>query len=122
MTRCRLFQGGICLALGSFAMAFSFGNPVAAAAEATTTTSAAAKPKLGEPLSAFSLKDCFGKERQLSDFADKKFLVLAFVGVECPLAKLYGPRLADLAAAPDRRAWWLDRLARCHALLAGVPA
>ncbi|HEX2804900.1 MAG TPA: O-succinylbenzoate synthase, partial [Kineosporiaceae bacterium] len=31
-------------------------------------------------------------------------------------------RLAELAAAPDRQAWWLDRLARCHALLAGVPA
>jgi O-succinylbenzoate synthase len=25
--------------------------------------------------------------------------------------------LADLAAAPDRRRWWLDRLRRCHALL-----
>jgi O-succinylbenzoate synthase len=31
-------------------------------------------------------------------------------------------RLAELAAAPDRQAWWLDRLARCRALLAGVPA
>jgi len=31
-------------------------------------------------------------------------------------------RLAELAAAPDRRAWWLDRLARCHALLGGVRA
>jgi o-succinylbenzoate synthase len=27
-------------------------------------------------------------------------------------------RLAELAAPPDRRAWWLDRLRRCHALLA----
>ena len=26
--------------------------------------------------------------------------------------------LADLAAAPDRRRWWFDRLTRCHALLA----
>ncbi|MGW8481924.1 hypothetical protein ACWGJP_02220 [Microbacterium sp. NPDC055903] len=25
--------------------------------------------------------------------------------------------LDDLAAAADRRAWWLDRLSRCHVLL-----
>ena len=25
--------------------------------------------------------------------------------------------LAHLAAPPDRRAWWLDRLRRCHAVL-----
>jgi O-succinylbenzoate synthase len=31
-------------------------------------------------------------------------------------------RLAELAVAPGRRAWWLDRLARCQALLAGLPA
>jgi o-succinylbenzoate synthase len=29
-------------------------------------------------------------------------------------------RLARLAAPPDRRQWWHDRLTRCHALLAGV--
>jgi o-succinylbenzoate synthase len=29
-------------------------------------------------------------------------------------------RLAELAAPPDRRAWWLDRLRRCHALLAAA--
>ena len=26
--------------------------------------------------------------------------------------------LAELAAPPDRRAWWENRLRRCHALLA----
>lgn len=31
-------------------------------------------------------------------------------------------RLAALAAAPDRRDWWLDRLARCHALLSAAAA
>jgi thiol-disulfide isomerase/thioredoxin len=33
----------------------------------------------------------------LADFNDKPLLVVAFVGTECPLAKLYGPRLAALA-------------------------
>ena len=28
-------------------------------------------------------------------------------------------RLAELAAPADRRAWWVDRLRRCHAVLAG---
>ena len=31
------------------------------------------------------------------DFADSKCLVVAFLGTECPLAKLYGPRLQTLA-------------------------
>ena len=31
-------------------------------------------------------------------------------------------RLAALAAPPDRRAWWEDRLRRCRAVLAGPAA
>src|SRR5262245_59807186 len=46
----------------------------------------------------FSLKSHAGREYSLRDFADRKVVVLAFVGTECPLAKLYGPRLAELTA------------------------
>jgi peroxiredoxin/mono/diheme cytochrome c family protein len=46
----------------------------------------------------FSLKSHLGREYSLRDFADRKIVVLAFLGTECPLAKLYGPRLAELTA------------------------
>ena len=44
----------------------------------------------------FTLNDFHGKPYSLADFKDKKVVVLAFLGTECPLAKLYGPRLAEL--------------------------
>lgn len=52
---------------------------------------------LGRKVTAFSLKDYHGKEYTLAALADKKVIVLAFVGVECPLAKLYAPRLEELS-------------------------
>src|SRR5262249_4687977 len=45
----------------------------------------------------FKLRDYRGAERSLADFADKKLVVVTFIGSECPVAKLYGPRLAALA-------------------------
>jgi peroxiredoxin len=44
----------------------------------------------------FSLSSNYGKEIALREFSDKPILVLAFIGTECPLARLYGPRLNDL--------------------------
>ncbi len=52
---------------------------------------------VGMKIGAFSLKSQFGKEYSLQDFADSDVVVVAFIGAECPLAKLYGPRLAELA-------------------------
>eukprot|EP00913_Durusdinium_trenchii_P028362 g26590.t1 len=46
----------------------------------------------------FTLKDFRGKSHSLSDFRKQKIVVVAFLGTECPLAKLYGPRLAKLHA------------------------
>lgn len=45
----------------------------------------------------FQLPDWRGQIRQLSDFHEHKLVVVAFLGVSCPLARLYGPRLAELA-------------------------
>lgn len=45
----------------------------------------------------FTLKDYRGKSYVSSDFKASKFVVAVFLGTECPLAKLYGPRLAQLA-------------------------
>jgi peroxiredoxin len=45
----------------------------------------------------FQLRDYRGAERSLHEFADRKLVVVAFVGCECPISRLYGPRLAKLA-------------------------
>lgn len=49
-------------------------------------------------ISEFKLQDYLGAEHKLSDWQDKPLVVVAFLGVECPLAKLYGSRLVDIAA------------------------
>jgi len=56
-----------------------------------TSTSA-----LGRKVENFTLNDFYGKSHSLAEFKDKKVVVLSFLGTECPLAKLYGPRLAEL--------------------------
>jgi len=52
---------------------------------------------IGKKLADFSLRDYRGKVHTLADFAAKKVLVIAFIGVDCPLATLYAPRLVQLA-------------------------
>jgi peroxiredoxin len=54
-----------------------------------------------EPVADFTLQDYRGKTVSLSDFKDKSIVVLAFLGVECPLAKQYGSRLGKLAKELD---------------------
>ncbi|HVU89748.1 MAG TPA: redoxin domain-containing protein [Pirellulales bacterium] len=51
---------------------------------------------LGKKIANFTGRDFRGKEVSLADFADSKAVVVAFLGTECPLAKLYGPRLVEL--------------------------
>ena len=73
---------------------------------ASTTNLWAAKPAqqdvnighgIGEKVADFTLNDYLGARHKLSDFAKSDVVVLAFIGTECPLAKLYAPRLAVLA-------------------------
>ena len=58
---------------------------------------AADKSAAGKKIDAFTLQDYRGKEHSLADAKDAKLVVVAFVGTECPLAKIYGPMLAKLA-------------------------
>lgn len=44
----------------------------------------------------FTLGSHRGVEWSLDDVADQQLVVVAFLGTECPLAKLYGPRLEEL--------------------------
>ncbi len=54
---------------------------------------------IGRQAASFALKDYRGKVHKLEDFAQADILVIAVLGTECPLAKLYGPRLVELATA-----------------------
>jgi thiol-disulfide isomerase/thioredoxin len=58
---------------------------------------AAEKSSVGAKVNDFTLQDYRGKEHSLKELADAKLVVVAFVGTECPLAKLYGPKLGRLA-------------------------
>ncbi len=49
-------------------------------------------------LRSLELHDHLGKQWNLNEFSDKPVVVIAFLGVECPLAKLYATRLNDLQA------------------------
>ncbi|QDT67781.1 Putative peroxiredoxin bcp [Planctomycetes bacterium MalM25] len=57
----------------------------------------ASRAGTGGVIGEFSLPDAYGEQRSLSDYATAEAVVVVFLGVECPLAKLYGPRLAGLA-------------------------
>src|SRR5580704_15072262 len=45
---------------------------------------------------SFSLKDVAGHEVALSDFRDKRAVVLVFIGTECPVSNYYVLRLKEL--------------------------
>lgn len=48
---------------------------------------------IGKSIEEFTLDNCYGKSVSLSDFEDSELVAVIFLGTECPLAKLYGPRL-----------------------------
>jgi len=68
---------------------------------AATSAPAAESSLVGKKIDDFTLKSQFGKAYSLKDFARQDAVVVVFLGAECPLAKLYGPRLAELAAKFD---------------------
>ena len=52
---------------------------------------------LSSDFGSLELRDCFGKVHQLSELKSSKVVVIAFLGTECPLAKLYGPKLQAMS-------------------------
>lgn len=50
----------------------------------------------GETVADFTLNDSLGAKRSLSEWKDAKAIVVVFLGTECPLARLYGGRLAEI--------------------------
>lgn len=63
---------------------------------AVQSSVASAETRIGRQIDNFELRDYRGKMRTLDEFSDKDLVVVAFLGVECPLAKLYAPRLQEL--------------------------
>src|SRR5690606_30402797 len=53
---------------------------------------------VGKKAAEFRLKGADGREISLADLKDKKLVVVLFLGTECPLARLYAPRLSELAS------------------------
>src|SRR5580700_7658779 len=64
-----------------------------------TASLAADKPQGRPAIANFTLSDIHAQKWSLDAQKDQQIVVVAFVGTECPLAKLYGPRLARLAAS-----------------------
>jgi peroxiredoxin/mono/diheme cytochrome c family protein len=60
-------------------------------------TAAARDPLVGRGVADFTLRDYRGKVHSLRDYADCKLVVIVFLGTDCPLVKLYAPRLAELS-------------------------
>jgi peroxiredoxin/mono/diheme cytochrome c family protein len=50
-----------------------------------------------KPVASFKLRDYRGVWRSLDDSKDKKLVVVAFLGTECPLSQRYAARLSELA-------------------------
>ncbi len=68
---------------------------LAAAVAMPTVRAADDAPRVGRKISAFTLKNQFGKNYSLRDLK-QDVVVVVFLGTECPMAKLYAPKLAAL--------------------------
>ncbi len=62
-----------------------------------THTAAAGESPIGKSAPEFRLSDAAGQEHSLAGLDKARLVVVVFVGTECPLAKLYAPRLGQLA-------------------------
>ncbi len=63
----------------------------------TTADGASGNAPLAKRIEPFALKDALGTTRSLDDWKDQKAVVVVFLGTDCPLARLYGPKLSQLA-------------------------
>jgi peroxiredoxin len=54
---------------------------------------------IGRQVADFTLRDTYGRPVSLGDLAGSRLVVVAFLGIDCPLVRLYGPRLEVLSQA-----------------------
>ncbi|QDT04816.1 Thiol-disulfide oxidoreductase ResA [Rubripirellula lacrimiformis] len=91
MNRWKLAACGLTIALSTI----SLGADLLAAETGADATDQQATP-LGTHVSDFTLDNCYGKSVSLADFDSDPIIAIVYLGTECPLAKLYGPRLSDI--------------------------
>ena len=92
---------GRCLGMRSsipFVVLFVFGLHPVLLASASDSVSKQLPSAVGRQVDQFALQDFRGKEHRWEDYAGSRLIVAAFLGTECPLVKLYGPRLEALSA------------------------
>src|SRR5262245_45119400 len=77
--------------------ALSFALAVLAAIGSSGAIGAESKIEIGKKVADFALNDFRGQAVSLNQAGKDKAVVLVFLGTECPLCKLYAPRLAELA-------------------------
>ncbi len=70
---------------------------VALAAVRSAPGATRSKPAMGDAVGDFTAKDVLGSTHSLPQAGRGRFVVFAFLGVDCPLAKLYAPRLVELS-------------------------
>jgi peroxiredoxin len=85
------WQFGLLIAL------LSGSSATLALAQENPPTAALGAGLVGRTIADFTLKDYRGKPYSLADDADKKAVIVGFLGTECPLSSLYVPRLEKLA-------------------------
>ncbi len=75
----------------------SSGYLTANGADEATPQAHVSKHDIAQTFEKLTLPDCFGQHFELKELNSAPLVVVAFVGTECPLAKLYGPRLQELS-------------------------
>ena len=68
------------------------------AAQSAEATADQLAKTIGQELDDFQLEDYRGRTHRLKDYSSNKVVVLAFLGCECPIVKLYSGRLEELAS------------------------
>lgn len=91
-----LVSGAVVLA-ACYALSWTLNDARAEVAPSKPAAPQADVGPIGKQIADFRLRDYHGKEHSLSEHADREVIVVAFLGVECPLVKLYAPRLQELA-------------------------
>ena len=82
-----------------------------------------AAESIGRAVESFTLSDYRGREHSLTEYRDADVVVLAFLGTQCPLVKLYGPRLEELSQTyAERGVVFLGVNANVHDSLAEIAA
>jgi peroxiredoxin len=76
---------------------------LAVAAAHPARCAAPGKPAIGERVKDFTAKDVLGGTFTLSQVDSSKIVVFAFLGVDCPLAKRFTPRIVALANKYESR-------------------